>query len=36
VEAVVKSASAFAGGRLDDDITVVAIDYVGIPKEKKR
>lgn len=36
VGAVVKSASAFAGGRLDDDITVVAIDYAGIPKEKKR
>ncbi|MBU0928994.1 MAG: serine/threonine-protein phosphatase, partial [Spirochaetes bacterium] len=36
VDAVVKSASAFAGGRLDDDITVVAIDYEGLPKEKKR
>ena len=36
VEAVVRSASAFAGGRLDDDITVVAIDYEGRPKEKNR
>ncbi|PKL24045.1 MAG: hypothetical protein CVV47_12345 [Spirochaetae bacterium HGW-Spirochaetae-3] len=36
VEAVVRSASAFAGGRLDDDITVVAIDYQGAPKENKR
>ncbi|GAB1456041.1 hypothetical protein MASR2M48_13480 [Spirochaetota bacterium] len=36
VDAVVKSASSFAGGRLDDDITVVAIDYDGPVKEKKR
>jgi len=36
VAAVVRSASAFAGGRIDDDITVVTIDYDGPPKEKKR
>jgi len=36
VDAVLKSASSFAGGRLDDDITVVAIDYEGYTKEKKR
>lgn len=36
VDAVITSASAFAGGRLDDDITVVAIDYDGYVKEKKR
>lgn len=29
IDAVVKSAAAFAGGKLDDDITVVAIDYDG-------
>ena len=31
VDAVVKSAGAFAGGKLDDDITIVAIDYDGRP-----
>ncbi|PKL09633.1 MAG: hypothetical protein CVV51_02760 [Spirochaetae bacterium HGW-Spirochaetae-7] len=31
VDAVVRSAGAFAGGKLDDDITVVAIDYAGRP-----
>ncbi len=36
VEAVIRSATAFAGGRLDDDITVVAIDYEGPAKERKR
>lgn len=36
VDAVVRSAASFAGGKLDDDITVVAIDYTGMPKEKKR
>lgn len=36
VDAVVRSAGSFAGGRIDDDITVVTIDYDGLPKEKKR
>jgi serine phosphatase RsbU (regulator of sigma subunit) len=36
VDAVVRSAGSFAGGRIDDDITVVTIDYEGLPKEKKR
>jgi serine phosphatase RsbU (regulator of sigma subunit) len=29
VDAIVKSAGSFAGGRLDDDITVVVIDWNG-------
>ena len=36
VEAIAKSASSFTGGRLDDDVTIVAIDYAGRPKEKKK
>ena len=36
VEAVIRSATAFAGGRIDDDITVVAIDYHGPTKGKQR
>jgi len=36
VDAIAKSAGAFTGGRLDDDITIVAIDYAGRPKEKKQ
>lgn len=36
VEAISRSASSFAGGRLDDDVTIVAIDYAGQPREKRQ
>lgn len=36
VEAIAKSAGSFTGGRLDDDVTIVAIDYAGRPKEKRQ
>jgi serine phosphatase RsbU (regulator of sigma subunit) len=31
VDAIVRTAAAFAGGKLDDDITVVTIDWNGRP-----
>ncbi|MBN2875110.1 MAG: serine/threonine-protein phosphatase [Spirochaetales bacterium] len=36
VDAVIRSATSFAGGKLDDDITVVVIDYDGQTREKQR
>jgi serine phosphatase RsbU (regulator of sigma subunit) len=36
VEAIAKSAGSFTGGRLDDDITIVAIDYAGRTEGRKQ
>jgi serine phosphatase RsbU (regulator of sigma subunit) len=36
VDAIIRSASAFAGGKIDDDVTVVVMDFEEQPKEKKR
>ncbi len=36
VDAIIRSASAFAGGKIDDDVTVVVMDFEGQAKEKKR
>jgi len=36
VDAIIRSASAFAGGKIDDDVTVVVMDFEGPTKEKQR
>lgn len=36
VEAVIRSANAFTGGKLEDDITLAIIDYKGIAKKEKK